>query len=135
MSKFFYILLFSILVAGCTDNYSYRTVSFLENNSNHTATLKYYENGNENLIRQVESLQNSIIELYVDANDGKGQGFKAFSFQADSMVLEFDTGAKLIHYGEGTVGVNPDAIGFTEPRNFFYEKNWTFENQVREKSD
>jgi len=122
---------------SCTDRDSFKTVSILENQSLRDATLKFFKSGIETEVRRLLSLKRSSNEIYTDQNDGKGPGEDFLDIIAglkfDSLIIEFDEGTKLIHYGEQVAGDNPDAITFSQARNFFNEENWILENLSKRK--
>jgi hypothetical protein len=132
MSKYFVSISFLLTsLAACTDKISYNSSSLLVNQSTHDATFKFYKLGVENGERRIESLKDSSLEIYTDQNDGEGPGENFLDiiagFQFDSVLVEFDTGVKLVNYGAGVTTTNPNAFDFTHPRNFLNDSNWTLE--------
>lgn len=117
-----------LATAECTDQYSYKTSSVLENSTIYPVEIKFFEGGQVYEPTTIEIAGNSYKELLTDENDGKGKGetylFSIGGFKFDSLVIEFDSGKRKVHYGVETNGANPEALNYNDLRNFFNDSNW-----------
>lgn len=90
--------------------------------------INFYKSGVVYQPNTLEILNNNSAILLIDENDGNGKGLvypKSISgFLFDSLIMEFDTGKKSVHYNAGITGLNPEALNYSDTRNFFNDANW-----------
>lgn len=100
----------------------------MENSTGNPASLHFFKSG---VICDPSTLTingNADLELLIDQNDGNGRGetylMSIAGFLFDSVKIDFDTGKRSVHYNAGTEGLNPDALSYSDSRNFFNDTNW-----------
>ncbi len=124
----FLFLLIGVTTLSCTDQFSYKTVSLIKNETDFGLHFNLYNDGVTNIADNLVVGAKSRLELYVDENDGSGSGFTypllIEGVKYDSMVIEFTADKTAIHNGHFIAGSNLNAINFNSSRNFFNKSNW-----------
>jgi len=123
------VLINLALFWGCHPQKGFKTISVLENQTEHQIIISYYRNGSLNKQNGVLINANETKEVLHSAENGKGPGMTYSTLlqgaDFDSAIVAFDNNRKSVHYGYNKTGSNPNAVLYPSPRSIFNEENYT----------
>ena len=126
MKKYIFSTLLYISLVGCKCGGTSTIYEYVENLSGGDVVMKFYRDGQPYINSAVNAdnviIPNKSSKLIVQTG---GRGVWSYwpspFIPSDSLVVIFSNQKKSVHYGYNTLGKNPNAILYNNPRNLYNE--------------